>query len=242
MKTTSIIIPHYNEKDLLLHCLHSIKQHTKEPHEIIVVDNGSHDGSLEACIEHEVTVISLPKNVGFPVACNYGLQIASGEELLLLNNDVLVTPNWLSNMQKCLYSDDHIGIVGPMTNYASGRQQITMPFTSIDDMVKRMNKHEPNKWMKAERIVGLCFLFKRELLERLGLLDELFSPGHFEDDDYCYRARQAGYKLMIVGDVFVYHEGSYSFNKQGDQELQLLIERNKQKFIDKWGVDPQRFN
>ncbi|GGF98712.1 glycosyltransferase family 2 protein [Paenibacillus abyssi] len=238
MKKTSIIISTYNGKELLKDCIYTIKRHTEEPYEIIVVDNGSTDGTADICRQEQITFISLASNAGFPKACNMGLKIASGDTLLLLNNDVLVSKNWLKNMLDCLYSRKNIGIVGPLTNYASGRQQIDMPFTSLEDMANQLNEPDPGKWLKVDRIVGFCFLFKRELLEKIGLLDERFSPGHYEDDDYCFRARNAGYRMMIAGDVFVFHHGSASFGQQDEQEVKQLIERNRQMFIDKWGIDP----
>ncbi|NOU90937.1 glycosyltransferase [Paenibacillus sp. LMG 31460] len=208
---------------------------------LLIRSNGSQDGSTELCLQEEVQLISLPSNRGFPIACNLGLTIASGDALLLLNNDTIVTTCWLDNMLRCLYSSAEIGIVGPMTNYASGKQQITEAFTSIDDMVSKMNTANPAKWEEVKRLVGFCYLFKREVLERVGMMDERFSPGHFEDDDYCYRARQAGYKLMISGDVFIYHHGSVSFQKEGEEKVKGLLLHNHQKFIEKWGVDPHSF-
>ncbi|MBU5350257.1 glycosyltransferase family 2 protein [Paenibacillus lautus] len=238
MKKTSIIIPTFNGKDLLKDCIYSIKRHTKEPFEIIVVDNGSSDGTVDICRQEGITFISLASNVGFPAACNKGLKIATGDTILLLNNDVIVTRNWLQNMLNCLNSETNIGIVGPLTNYASGKQQIDMPYTSLEEMSSQLNEPDAKKWLQVERIVGMCFLFKRELMDRIGLLDERYSPGHFEDDDYCYRARNAGYTLRIAGDVFVFHHGSASFAKQDMSQVKHLIDKNRQKFMDKWGVDP----
>ncbi|KOP64519.1 glycosyl transferase family 2 [Bacillus sp. FJAT-18019] len=238
MKKTSIIIPTFNGKDLLKDCIYSIKRHTNEPYEIIVVDNGSSDGTVDICRQEGITFISLANNIGFPVACNKGLKIATGDTLLLLNNDVIVTRNWLQNMLNCLNSEPNIGIVGPLTNYASGKQQIDMPYTSLEEMSNQLNEPDAKKWLQVDRIVGLCFLFKRELMDRIGLLDERYSPGHFEDDDYCYRARNAGYTFKIAGDVFIFHHGSASFAKQDMSKVKLLIDQNRQKFMDKWGVDP----
>ncbi|TDF97569.1 glycosyltransferase family 2 protein [Paenibacillus piri] len=241
MQLTSVIIPNYNGLHWLKPCVQSIRQHTRIPYEIIVVDNGSKDGSLEYCLAHRIKLISLPANRGFPAACNIGIRAASGDALLLLNNDTLMTPGGLENMVRCLYSSEEIGIVGPMTNYASGKQQITEPFTNVADMAARMNEPDSGKWLEVDRIVGLCFLFRRELIDRIGLLDERFSPGHFEDDDYCYRARQSGFRLMIAGDSFIYHHGSASFQKENGQTVKQLVLRNRQQFIDKWGVDPLQF-
>ena len=111
MIKTSIIIPTFNGKDLLKDCIYSIKRHTEEPYEIIVVDNGSSDGTVDICRQEGIAFISLANNVGFPAACNKGLKIATGDTILLLNNDVIVTRNWLQNMFNFLNSETNIGIV-----------------------------------------------------------------------------------------------------------------------------------
>lgn len=243
-KLTSIVIPTYNGLQLLVPCIESIRRYTEVPYEIIVVDNGSTDGTQEYCIQAGLTLIALPKNEGFPAACNRGLAVASGEQLLLLNNDVIVTPRWLSNMLRALYSADDVGIVGPITNYASGRQQVDMTWNSLEDFMQiaeRHNQSDPAKWQEVKRLVGLCFLFRRKLWDMVGRLDERYSPGHYEDDDYCYRARQKAFRLFISGDTLVYHEGSVSFAANHPNDWKALIERNRRIFIDKWGVDPWIF-
>ncbi|MNI85814.1 hypothetical protein D3C73_1428400 [compost metagenome] len=103
------------------------------------------------------------------------------------------------------------------------------------------NLRDPGKWLETVRLVGLCFLFKRAVLETAGLLDERYSPGHYEDDDYCYRARLKGFRLLIAGDCLVHHEGSASFKQIYSEELQNLVERNRKLFMDKWHLDPAQF-
>lgn len=241
MKLVSIVIPTFNGLHLLRDCIHSIRAHTRTPHEIIIVDNGSTDGTLEYCRDQQLICISQEKNTGFPVACNAGLRIASGDALLLLNNDVLVSRHWLTNMLNALYSGEEIGIVGPMTNYGSGKQQSELPYTNLEELAEHYDRAYKGKRLEVNRIIGLCLLFKREVMDRIGLLDERFSPGHYEDDDYCYRARQAGYRLMIAQDTFIFHHGSSSFKQEGMDALVQLVERNRQLFIEKWGVDPADF-
>lgn len=241
---TSIIIPTYNGLNLLTSCIASIRQHTPEAIEIIVVDNGSQDQTVAYCISEGITVISIPSNQGFPIACNKGLSIASGQNLLLLNNDVLVTPRWLTNMLTALESHPKIGMVGPTSNYVSGKQQISDNYNSIAefmDAAEHNNHSDPQRWEETRRLVGMCLLFKREVLQRVGSLDERFSPGHYEDDDYCYRACLEGYRLLICHDTLVYHAGSQSFRRDHPSGWQDLIERNRGLFMEKWGVNPWDF-
>ncbi|MCE3202970.1 glycosyltransferase family 2 protein [Paenibacillus sonchi] len=244
MTMTSIIIPTYNRLSLLSSCVEAVREYTELPYEIIVIDNASTDGTDAYCRENKLTFISLPQNRGFPAACNLGMQLASGDELLLLNNDVIVSQGWLTHLKNALYSAPDVGIVGPVTNYASGRQQISVPYTDISGFhaeAERLGLRGPSEWIGTQRLVGLCFLFKRELLDTIGFLDERYSPGHYEDDDYCYRARLRGYRLLIAGNCLVHHEGSASFKEVYSSRLQELVERNRRIFMDKWHADPAEF-
>ena len=244
MKLTSIIIPTYNGSKLLQQCIGELRRFTELDYEIIVVDDGSTDDTAAFCSRERLVFVSLSKTRGFPGACNAGLQLASGDTLVLLNNDIVVSRHWLSNMLACLYQDDSVGIVGPMTNYASGTQQHHLGYrdlASFHEMTYEANRPDPNKWREVARLVGMCMVLKRELLERIGLLDEQYAPGHYEDDDYCFRARLAGYRLMVAGDTYVHHHGSATFKQYTPQDLHQLIHTNRQKFMDKFGVDPLTF-
>lgn len=244
MMLTSIVIPTYNGLPLLMQCIAEIRRFTDRPFEIIVVDDGSTDGTAEYCRNERLIFVSLPKNRGFPVAANAGLNLASGDTIVLLNNDIVVSRRWLDNMLDCLYSAGDIGIVGPMANYASGSQQHHLGYTDLNgfhEMTRNSNRPDPGKWRSVRRLVGMCMVMKRELVDRIGLLDELYAPGHYEDDDYCYRARLHGYRLMVAGDTYVHHHGSVSFRKWPQPELIQLIETNRQKFIAKFGADPMEF-
>lgn len=237
---TSIIIPTFNGLALLREAIQSIQLNTPEPYELIVVDNGSTDGTLDYLREQRIVFISLPNNAGFPVACNWGLKLARGDSLLLLNNDVLVTERWLGKLNKALHKAPTTGIVGPMSNYVNGRQQMDMEGTYME-AASRLETEAFGQLQQVNRVIGFCMLFKRELMLRIGLLDERFSPGHFEDDDYCYRARQAGYSIFIARDTFVFHHGSASFVRENKEAVNRLIDRNRRLFIDKWGTDPHQF-
>ncbi|MCJ8013900.1 glycosyltransferase family 2 protein [Paenibacillus sp. KQZ6P-2] len=241
---TSIIIPTSNGLDLLTSCVESIRKYTDVPYEIIVVDNASTDGTDAYCISEDIVFISLPVNEGFPKACNLGMKMARGDYLLLLNNDVTVTRNWLSNLLSALNSRTDIGMVGPVTNAASGLQKVELSFEDLTDFQRiaaENNRSDTRRWVEVKRIIGMCLLLKREVLHRVGFLDEAFSPGHYEDDDLCHRACISGYTLLICKDVLVHHRGSASFKRSNPEKLQALIDRNFRLFMDKWNFDPRKY-
>ncbi|THF73355.1 glycosyltransferase family 2 protein [Cohnella fermenti] len=241
---TSIIIPSCNGLDLLASCIQSIRKYTPSEHEIIVVDNGSKDGTTVWCLNERIPFVSLARNEGFPAACNKGMRLASGDTIVLLNNDTVVSKNWLDNLNAALYSSPDIGLTGPMAGNVSGKQQSRYSYGDLDEfqrLAATVNRSDPNKWKRTERLVGFCLAFRRELMERIGLLDERFSPGHYEDDDYCLRARLHGYGLLICEDVVIHHEGSASFRREGEAAQRELVERNYRLFMDKWNVDPRSF-
>lgn len=247
VRLTSIIIPTYNGLPLLQRSLSAIETYTDRgvtPYEVIIVDDGSQDGTAQWCQERGLRLICLPRNRGFPVACNKGMRLASGSHLLLLNNDVTVTTNWLTNLHKALASDEAIGMVGPVSNYVSGRQQVECHYNSMEQfqqLAAGANRSDPRQWEETPRLVGLCLLFSRSFYEHVGELDEQYSPGHFEDDDWSFRARQLGYRLLFCRDVLVHHEGSASFKRQDQEQVQQLLQRNRDYFMRKWRTDPHSF-
>lgn len=235
---TSIVIPSYNQLDMTRQCVNSIMRHTHTPYEIIVVDNASTDGtgaylqSLAGQIRYRL----LEANRGFAGAINVGLMMAKGSTIVLLNNDTLATDNWLSNMLNCLYSDASFGMVGPVTNYISGSQQIPVPYADVADMpafARRNNVSDPARWRVADHLTGFCLLLRRELFLQVGYFDEGFEIGNFEDNDYNIRVRMLGKKLVVAQDSFIHHFGSVSMKALG-KKFMPVNNRNEQYFTDKW--------
>ena len=246
---TSIIILSYNTLEMLQLCIASIREYTEVgTYEIIVVENASKDGSAEWLKEQgDLRCIYNEENQGFPRGCNQGLKIAEGTELLLLNSDTVVTKDWLSNLRRALYSDPAVGAVSCVTNCCSNNQQIEVSYQGMEEMqafAADYNKSNPASWEKKTTLVGFCYLFKREVFDKVGFLDEQFSPGNFEDDDYSLRILQQGWDLLLCHDTFIHHFGHASFSKgYGDQEAaekarrsNALIERNAALFLKKWHV------
>ncbi|MBN2643632.1 MAG: glycosyltransferase, partial [Victivallales bacterium] len=239
----SIVILTFNQLEYTKKCIASIKKHTPEEHEIVFIDNGSTDGTVKwlrklAAENSNYRLIENRENLGFAKGCNQGIEAARGEYVLLLNNDVVVTPNWLSGMLEVFRGGhSNTGIVGPMTNNISGPQRVIdvgyQSMNELDGYAATFRETYRYRRIPLRRIVGFCMLFKKELADRVGFLDEKFGTGNFEDDDYCLRATLLGYKNVVAGDVFIHHYGSRSFIGNRIDYSSLLYE-NKSGFNRKW--------
>ncbi|WP_160244974.1 glycosyltransferase [Bacillus subtilis] len=246
MVKTSIIVLTYNQLALTKQCLESIWKHTNNDCiEVIVIDNGSHDGTRDYLKQiTSIKAIFNKMNEGFAKACNQGLEVASGDNILFLNNDTVVTNQWLEPMIKLLYQDDKIGMVGPVSNYVSGPQQVPVNYTNveeIEDFSRLYCLQQRGRSKAVLRLVGFCLLVKKKVLDQVGGFDERFVGGSFEDDDLSLRVLQAGYQLKIALDSFVHHHGHATFTGNPDLSISQLYEENRKRFIDKWKVDVTTF-
>ena len=240
---TSIVILTYNKLEYTKGCIESIRQFTRPgSYEIIVVDNNSTDDTVEWLRQQkDIRIIFNSENRGFPAGCNQGIGVADGDDILLLNNDIIVTHNWLDNLSGCLHSADDIGAVGPVTNFACYYQTVTCKYHTVEEMhafARKFNASNPALWERRLKLIGFCMLIRKSVIDRIGLLDERFSPGHFEDDDYSTRMRREGYKLILCQDTFIHHWGSVSFKDDHEKHVELGAE-NARKFEGKWGFNSE---
>jgi len=238
---TSVVMLTWNELPYTQRCLASLRRHTRLPIELIVVDNGSTDGTV-AWLESQpdLHLIVNPSNLGFPKAANQGIAAAKGRQILLLNNDIVLTAGWLGRLLAHLHASPQVGMVGPCSNFVSGPQQVPVSYQNLVELESfawRLGRSKRGQYRGTDRLVGFCLLIKRELLDRVGVLDEQFGLGCFEDDDLCRRATAAGYELRICDDAFVHHYGGRSFI--GNQvPFSELMAGNQQRFLRKWGTTP----
>lgn len=238
----SIIILTHNQLEHTKLCLQSIIEYTPQPYELILVDNGSTDGTIAYFRKfmnshNNVRVIANKENLGFAAGNNQGLAFANGTYVLLLNNDTVVTEGWLARMLSVFERYLEVGIVGPVSNYVTGPQQVDRAsYQSLEEMhhfAKQWSAEHVGQTMEVRRLVGFCLLCKREVIDRIGGLDEQFGIGNFEDDDFCVRAAAAGYKARIAIDAFIHHTGSQTFRGAGI-DCQQTGERNWELFKKKW--------
>ena len=243
VKLTSIIILCFNQIIYTQKCLQSIDKYTSVPYELILVDNGSTDGTqafLKAYSKKHTacTIILNESNRGFAGGNNQGIAAAKGDYILLLNNDVIVTSDWLKRLIAHIESDSNIGMAGPVSNSVSGPQQVEhvtygQNINKMQQFARNYSKYNVGRTQEILRLVGFCLLIKRQVLDIIGGLDENYGNGNYEDDDLCLRSRIAGFRNIIARDVFIYHYGSITF-KGNKIDYTDSLEGNRRHFADKW--------
>ncbi len=235
----SILIPVLNQHALLEKALRSIARHTPQPHEIVVVDNGSGPETKAFLASADVRLVVNPVNRGFAAAVNQAVDAAAGETLVLANSDIEVTPGWLDELLAAL-DQPGAGLVGPLTNYASGSQQIPVDYDRCggpEGMARELRHWRQGAVREVDRVVGFLLACRRTTAELVGPWDERFGIGNFEDDDYCLRVRLLGLRCLVAEGAYVHHEGSATFRAERIDYKQL-IDANRAIFHEKWR-DPE---
>ncbi|HEX5336918.1 MAG TPA: glycosyltransferase family 2 protein [Gallionella sp.] len=241
----SVVIVNYNAGRLLLRCVELLRICPLEM-EIIVVDNASADGSLDAlrglpCVR----IIESPVNMGFAAACNCGARVASAPFLLFLNPDCFIKPGALERLLEALRADESAGMAGGLlvnldgTEQAGGRRAVPTPWRSFvrafglahfSDRWPRLffdfHLHRqplPERAIEVEAISGACMMVRREAMHEVGAWDEGYFL-HCEDLDWCMRFRQTGWNILFVPSAKITHaHGACSKNRP------IFVEWHKHK-------------
>ncbi len=235
---TSVVIPCWNGLAYTRRCLAALARWTTRPYEVVVVDNGSTDGTgafLRRLRDPRVRVVTNRRNLGFAAAVNQGLAASRGRWLVWLNNDVVVTPGWLEGLIGCARRHPRAGAVGPYTNSINGVQRADPgPYSQkrLPALAQAWALKHHGRSRSVHRLAGFCLLHSREALAAIGGLDERFGMGCYEDFDFCLRLIQSGREVLLAEDVFVHHYGHKSFEE--NRVARRHIEENRRIFIDKW--------
>ncbi len=244
-RLTSILVVSYNALPKTRACLEALRRTAdpRHPTEIIVVDNGSSDGSAEWLAQQtDITFLGNADNAGAPRARNQAIARARGEYLAFLDNDVVPTRDWLHRLLFHAEVDGRSGCVGPLTNRAGHNQEIPYAGTpAIEDLehfaAERAREHD-RKFRYQTLMTSFCWLVRREVVDEIGGFDERFSPWGFEDDDFSMRAALAGFRNRIALDVFVRHDHYGGKKAQVHSEL---LARNWSRFAEKWAGSGDAF-
>ncbi|MBI4351915.1 MAG: glycosyltransferase family 2 protein [Elusimicrobia bacterium] len=238
-KTISVVIPVYNALPDLKVCLASLLRTAGGLYQLVLVDNGSGPETRRFLSGLKGAVrIRNRTNLGFSNAVNAGLRAASGDYIAVVNSDVAFYQGGLQGLAACLDADPSAGACGPLTNRTVGVQRVTLDpklernRKSLGTFAQALALKFGGEYFEVHRLVGFCFMLRRSAFESVGLLDERFGTGCFEDFDYCLRLRQAGWKLKAAKDVFVWHRQHASFG--GHDHFHTWAARNREVFVDKW--------
>ncbi len=210
----SIIIPHMNGRNLLDECLTALRQQTLSDFELLLVDNGSTDGSPTFVREHfpEVQVVELGQNFGFTGACNKGWALSQGEFVILLNNDTAVTPTWLAEIVNAFNRHPQVGIVASKMMLYDQRDHFhtTGDFYRVDGLPGNRGvwQKDVGQYDQEEFVFSACggsAAYRRSMLDEIGFLDDDFFFS-CEDVDLGWRANLAGWKVLYVPTAVLYHK------------------------------------
>jgi glycosyltransferase involved in cell wall biosynthesis/GT2 family glycosyltransferase len=247
----SIVVVSWDGLSLTREAVESVLSNTHAPFELVLVDNGSRDGTL--AFFHEVRdrlgpdvvqVIKNDENRGYAIAANQAIRATRGRDIVLLNNDARVRPGWLDALLETSRSQADVGMVtakvlnedltvqsaGGILHSPDG--SFTIPGQGEDRLAPTVTGRR-----EVENAGGPCLLLTRALIEKVGAFDEAYSPAYFEDSDLCLRAREKGLKLLYEPLAEVVHKGKATANRiarEGWLDVWGSFERNKGRFHERW--------
>ncbi len=232
----TVVIPHLEGEKMLRRCLAAVLQTRGPDFEILIVDDGSTDSSCEM-IDKDYPDVRLVRNkttLGFAAACNAGIRASQGRYVALLNDDAVVTPDWLAPLVRALESDGSVAAAQPKIlslqnpdrfDYSGGAggeiDLFGYPFArgrlfeTIEEDAGQYDIQRPCFWAS-----GAAVLFKRSALDRVGLFEERFFA-HMEEIDLCWRMHWAGYQVLAVPDAVVRHQTAGTLATSSLQKMTL---------------------
>ncbi len=235
MQTCDIVIPVWNNLRLTADCVDSIAKNTSCPYRLIIIDNASDKETaeylegLKAEAPARIMVVRNSSNLGFVKAVNQGIKASSAPYICIMNNDTLATKGWLEEMMAVMQSNQKIGILNPSSNTFG---DIPPSNVSIEDYALGLDLLK-GRVQELYACRGFCMLMRREAVERIGLFDEIYDLGYFEETDFSKRAERLGFGIARAMGAYVYHKEHATFDKLED--TRRLFKRNEEIFFKKWG-------
>jgi len=235
-----IIIPIYNASEYVKECLRTILLNTDQKHRIIAIDDCSTDPDIESILnsfsQKNYIHLKNERNLGFIKTVNMGMML-SRNDVVLVNSDTLLPRRWLETIDECLWSSEKISICTPLSNNAT---IFSVPYFNqpndlpegwtVDEFAHLIHKTSQRFYPDVPTGVGFCMAIKREVIDKVGLIDERFGMGYSDECDYAMRANQEGYRIVCCDNGFVFHHGEKSFSINST----LLRKQNHAKLLEKW--------
>jgi GT2 family glycosyltransferase len=244
-RSIDIVVCVHNALDDVRVCLESVRSHLLENHSIIIVDDCSGEETrlyLESFTRESerVTLIRSDEPLRYTKAANTGLRASSADLVILLNSDTIVNADWALKLAEVAYSRPFTGIVGPISNAASSQSipdtKSSATQTAINPLPEGRSIADIDTFLEEQTVAGIyptvplvhgfCFAVRREVFDKIGYLDEEHFPrGYGEENDFCFRAADAGFDLRIATHTFVFHAKSKSYPTE---ERIALMQESKQ--------------
>ena len=242
MNPIDVIIPIYNAFEDVVTCIDSVRRNLASNCRLVLIDDCSSDeriagffAKLEAESDPRIVLLKNSSNLGFVGTVNRGMSLSSND-VVLLNSDTIVTVRWLEKLNRCAVSDPTIGTITPFSNNAEicsfplFCQNNSLDGVNIEVVNRAMEKAAAPVYPDIPTAVGFCMYIRRTLLDKIGIFDaETFGLGYGEENDFCMRARHAGYRNVLCDDTFVAHIGNRSF----DAKTETLKARNMLRLLEK---------
>lgn len=238
---TTIIIPVFNACDDLQVCLESLHSRQNDDTSVLIIDDASTDTAVVPLIERHLNraphwrFLRNEHNLGFVGTVNRGMAESTGD-VLLLNSDTQVSQGWLARIEQCAASDERIATVTPLTNngeivsWPEICQSNPWP-ENVDRIAQACAAVGEPLYLELPTAVGFCMWIRRRALDDLGLFDaEAFGRGYGEENDFCQRAQQAGWRNVVCDDAYVAHRGGASFAPLGLKPNGEALEIIKQRY------------
>ena len=249
---TSVIIPAFNKAAYSRRCFAAIMQSSYRPLELVVIDNGSTDDTasvLQRASEVadaagiEFHLIRNGSNLGASTARNQGLDAATGRFVAVMDNDIVIRQrSWAEQMIAALRDHPDVGIVGPKLLFAFPPHLVQCAGAAVSPSgrVHFVGRGDPrdtaslNQPREVQACISACWMMTGKVVDQLGGFDEIYNPVQFEDIDYCYRARHAGYKILYVPTVEMYHFENVTTGMSPSLNSTYLIIKNGLTFKKRW--------
>lgn len=227
----TIVIPNYNGLQFMEPCMEALKQQTYQDFSLLVVDNGSTDGSVEWLKAQGITSVFLPENTGFPSAVNVGIRRADTEYVILLNNDTEAGPEYVAELLRAIEASPRIFSVSPKMIQMHHRELMDDGgdmYTVMGWAYQRGVGQEIDRYDKPCHVFSACAgaaIYRRAVFEEIGYFDELHFA-YLEDIDVGYRAKIAGYYNRYCPEAIIYHVGSGTSGSKYNSFKVKLAARN----------------
>jgi GT2 family glycosyltransferase len=237
----TVIVTVHNHANVVIPCIESVLKWTSMPYNLLIVNDASTEQELLLYLEKIskfafVKVVHNEPNLGYLMSVNNAIR-STLSDVVLLNSDTIVTKNWLDKMYSCAYSNDKISTVSPLSNNATlcsvpefmKPNEIPKGMT-VDSFAEMVEKVSEYNYPIISTCVGFCMYIKRKVIDKIGLFDEVFSPGYEEENDFCMRAYKAGFVSVLDDSTFIFHIGRSSFQEQTsrleEDHMKLILKKH----------------